>query len=103
MGELAIGRKVERQDRLPRDLAEALEPYGIGLEPATDPVNAFMSARINDVGRMVIFEPRSRAGGHVDVRAERDLVVAVSACAEVNDCIGGISASIGLEIRPPAA
>jgi uncharacterized protein len=67
----------------------------------TEPVNAFMNARIDGVGRMVIFEPRSRAGGHVDVRAERGLLVAVSACAGVNDCIGGSSTSIGVEIRPP--
>lgn len=85
-------------------LAEALEPYGIGFERVTDPFNAAKNAGIDDVGRMVIFEPHSRAGDRVDLRAERDLILAVSACAaDGNDYNGSVCTSIGLEILPPAA
>jgi uncharacterized protein YcgI (DUF1989 family) len=85
-------------------LAAALEQYGIGFELVTDPFNAFMNAGIDDAGRMVISEPHSRPGDHVDLRAERDLIVGVSACAaDVNDCNGGVCTSIGLEVLPAMA
>lgn len=85
-------------------LAAALEPYGIGFELVTDPFNAFMNAGIGHDGRMVIFEPLSGPGDHVDLRAERDLIVGVSACAaDVNDCNGGVCTSIGLSVLPPPA
>lgn len=63
-----------------------------------------MNAGTDDVGRMVIFEPHPRPGDHVDLRAGRDLIGAVSACAaDVNECDGGVCTSIGLEILPLAA
>jgi len=81
-------------------LAAVLKPYGIGIELVTDPFNAFMNAGIDSEGGMVIFRPHSGPGDHVDLRAERDLVVAVSACAaDVNDCNGGVCTSIGLAVR----
>ncbi|WP_396655828.1 DUF1989 domain-containing protein [Microbacterium sp.] len=80
-------------------LAEALEPYGIGHERVTDPFNAFMNTRIGDDNRMTILPPTSRAGDHVDLRADRDVIVAVSACAaDVNDCNAGVLTGIRLEI-----
>jgi uncharacterized protein len=85
-------------------LAAALAPYGIGFEEVTDPFNAFMNASIGDQGGLEIFEPESGAGDHVDLRAERDLIVAVSACAsDVNDCNGGVCTSIGLTVLPSEA
>jgi uncharacterized protein YcgI (DUF1989 family) len=84
-------------------LAQALEPFGIGFEAVTDPFNVFMNAGIDDEARMVIFKPHSRPGDHVDLRAGRDLIVAVSACAaDVNDCNGGTCTRIGLSILPSA-
>lgn len=82
-------------------LTTALKPYGIGFELVTDPFNVFMNAGIDDHGRMMIFEPQSRPGDYLAVRAERDLIVAVSACAaDVNDCNGGVCTSVGLELLP---
>jgi len=81
-------------------LTEALEPFGIGFAQVTDPFNVFMHTGIED-GRMAIYEPYSRAGDHVELRAEMDLIVAVSACAaDVNACNGGVCTSIGLSVRP---
>jgi hypothetical protein len=83
-------------------LASALEPYGIVFEQVTDPFNAFMNARVGDDGRLEIFEPHSGPGDHVDLRAERDLIVAVSACAaDVNACNGGVCTGIGITVLPP--
>jgi uncharacterized protein YcgI (DUF1989 family) len=80
-------------------LTDALEPFGIGFAQVTDPFNVFMNTAIDD-GRMAIYEPHSRAGDHVDLRAEMDLVVAVSSCAaDVNACNGDALTPIGLAVR----
>lgn len=80
-------------------LAEALEPFGIGFERVTDPFNVFMHTRIGDDHRMTILHPTSKAGDYVDLRADQDLIVAVSACAgDTNDCNGGTLTGIRLEI-----
>lgn len=85
-------------------LSAALQPYDISFELVTDPFNVFMNATIGDRGRLLIFEPHSGPGDHVDLRAERDLIVAVSACAsDVNDCNGGTCTSIGLAVLPSAS
>ena len=76
-------------------LAGALEPFGVAAERVTDPFNAFMHTR-----DMQILLPTSRAGDYVELRAERDLLVAVSACAgDMNDCNAGRLTDIRLEVR----
>jgi len=43
-------------------------------------------------------------GDRVDLRAERNLIVAVSArAADAADCTGGVCTSLGPAILPPAA
>jgi uncharacterized protein YcgI (DUF1989 family) len=80
-------------------LFAALEPYGIEWEAIIDPFNVFMNTAIDDEQRMRIFRAPSRPGDHFDLRAEMDLVVAVSACAgDTNDCNGGVCTRIGLEV-----
>lgn len=79
-------------------LTEALRPFGIGIDEVTDPFNVFMHTEI-DAGRMAILPPRSRAGDHVELLAEDELIVAVSACAaDVNDCNGGRCTEIELRV-----
>jgi uncharacterized protein YcgI (DUF1989 family) len=81
-------------------LTAALEPFGIGFERVTDPFNVFMNTEIDEAGRMVIHPPRSRAGDHLELRAEMDLIVAVSACAaDVNACNGDECTRIALSVR----
>jgi uncharacterized protein len=81
-------------------LAAALEPFGIGWARVTDPFNVFMNTAIDEEGRMAIYEPRSGAGDYVDLLAEIDLVVAVSACAaDVNACNGEACTRIHLGVR----
>jgi uncharacterized protein YcgI (DUF1989 family) len=80
---------VDRKTGCREHLARVLEPYGIGFADVTDPFNVFMNTAIGENGRMAIYTPRSAAGDHLDLRAEMDLVVAVSACAaDVNACNG---------------
>jgi uncharacterized protein YcgI (DUF1989 family) len=82
-------------------LSAALEEFGIGSERVTDPFNVFMHTRIAESGAQEILPPTSVAGDHVDVRAELDLIVAVSACAaDVTDCNGGRCTGIELVVDP---
>jgi uncharacterized protein len=80
-------------------LAAALAPHGIGFAQVTDPFNVFMNTAIDEDGRMAIFRPESTAGDHLDLRAEMDLIVAVSACAaDVNACNGDACTRIAVEV-----
>jgi uncharacterized protein len=62
----------------------------IGVEPAPLPTafNFFMAVEIAADGALSFLPPRSRAGDYLDVRAEMDLAVAVSACP-ASTCNGG--------------
>lgn len=58
-----------------------------------------MNTGIDKQGRPTIALPKSRAGDYVDLRAEMDLIVAVSSCADdLSDCNGGELTRIGVEI-----
>jgi len=47
----------------------------------TIPFNVFMSTPVAADGRLTISPPRSRPGDAIELRAERDVFVAVSACS----------------------
>jgi uncharacterized protein YcgI (DUF1989 family) len=82
-------------------LTAALEPYGIGFGRVTDPFNVFMNTAIDAAGRMAIYPPRSTAGDYLELRAEMDLIVAVSACAaDVNACNGDACTRVAVSVRP---
>lgn len=81
-------------------LALVLEPYGIGFDRVTDPFNVFMNTAIDEEGRMAIYQPDSGSGDYLELRAEMDLIVAVSACAaDVNACNGQECTSIGINVH----
>jgi len=64
----------------------ALRPFGIPLKEVPYSFNIFMNVPIAD-GKIGIVEPISKAGDHVDLRAETDLLVAISNCPqERNPC-----------------
>ena len=66
---------------------------GQGIEPGALPTafNFFMNVDIvGDEARLVIAPPRSRAGKSIVLRAEMDLVIALSACP-ASSCNGGAS------------
>ena len=66
---------------------QALRPFGIPLKEVPYSFNVFMNAPVEADGRMVIKEPTSKPGDHVDLRAEVDLIVAISNCPqERNPC-----------------
>lgn len=64
------------------NLAEALAPYGV--EPDAIPVafNIFMNVRVDgETGRIEVLPPTSRASDFIRMRAQRDLIVGLTACS----------------------
>jgi uncharacterized protein len=62
------------------NLAEALAPYGLSEDDVPDVFNAFMNAEGFDEGRFDTLEPVTEKGDFISMRAEMDVLVAVSAC-----------------------
>ncbi len=64
------------------NLAEALAPFGITPDQIPTAFNIFMNVRIDgESGEMTVAAPLSRAGDHILLEAEQDLIVALTACS----------------------
>jgi uncharacterized protein YcgI (DUF1989 family) len=63
------------------NLCTALAPFGISPDAIPTTLNVFMNVEIAPSGELRILPPRSRAGDHLLLRAEMDMVVGVTACS----------------------
>jgi uncharacterized protein YcgI (DUF1989 family) len=63
------------------NLAEGLAPFGIGVDEITETLNCFMNVEVSPDGELTIGVPASRAGDYVDLRAEMDLFIGLTACS----------------------
>ncbi len=63
------------------NLATALAPFGISGDAIPTTLNVFMNVEVMPSGELSILPPRSRAGDYLLLRAEMDLIVAVTACS----------------------
>ena len=63
------------------NLVTNLKDYGIQASQITTPFNVFMNIEITREGEISIQSPKSKAGDYIDLRAEMDMIVAVSACS----------------------
>jgi uncharacterized protein YcgI (DUF1989 family) len=63
------------------NLVQHLAPYGIAPDGIPTTLNLFMNVEVLPSGELRILPPRSRAGDHVVLRAEMDLIVGVTACS----------------------
>ncbi len=64
------------------NLAEALEPYGIGPDQIPTAFNVFMNVPVDGAtGVLRVEPPLSRAGDHVVFEAARDLIIGLTACS----------------------
>jgi uncharacterized protein YcgI (DUF1989 family) len=69
------------------NLALAVAPWGISKRQVQGALGAFINMAYLPDGRTEIQYPISRAGDYVEVRAEMDLLIGVSACPQVrNPC-----------------
>ena len=79
-------------------LEEAFARAGV-RRTVSDTFNAFMNVPVDANGGLSVQRPRSRAGDYVDLRAELDCLVAISACpADLSPCNGYRPTSIGVEL-----
>lgn len=63
-------------------LAHALLPHNVAVDRIPTPFNVFMNVEIDsESGAVSVLPPLSRSGSYLTLRAEMDLVAAVSACS----------------------
>jgi uncharacterized protein len=84
------------------NLATALAAFGIPPDTIPTTLNVFMNVEIQPTGELRILPPRSRAGDHIVLRAEMNMIVGVSACsAELSN--NGTFKPIDVELLEPEA
>lgn len=80
------------------NLVQHLRPLGIPENTIPTTFNIFMNVEVGPTGELSILPPRSRAGDYIDLRAEMDMIVGVTACsAELSN--NGTFKPIDVEIR----
>ncbi len=80
------------------NLAEALEPYGIGPDDIPTAFNVFMNVPVDgESGLIVVKPPVSKAGDRIVLRAEMDLIIGLTACSAY-DSNGGSFKPIDYEL-----
>ncbi len=63
------------------NLAVPLAAHGIDPDAIPTTFNIFMNVEIDPAGRIAVRPPRSRAGDCIELRAEMDLIVGLTACS----------------------
>ncbi|MCS0497285.1 urea carboxylase-associated family protein [Ancylobacter sp. MQZ15Z-1] len=80
-------------------LAAVMEPHGVSYREIPYTFNVFMNVPVQADGAIGVEAPLSRAGDHIDLEAQMDLVVAISNCPqERNICNGFEATRLGLSI-----
>ncbi len=63
------------------NLASNLAQYDISPDRIPTAFNAFMNVQMNPAGALRVEPPLSRPGDHIDLQAEMDLIVGITACS----------------------
>ena len=80
------------------NLAEALEPYGIGPDDIPTAFNLFMNVPVDgESGVLTVKPPLSEPGDTIVMRAEMDLIIGLTACSAY-DSNGGSFRPIDYEV-----
>ena len=91
--------EVGRRNGCFENLAAAVESFGISADELPGPFNIFMNTGIKDDGALFVSATPSCQGDYLDMRAQMDCLVAVSACADdVTDCNLGECTRIALHV-----
>ncbi|SDP17551.1 hypothetical protein SAMN04487897_1433 [Paenibacillus sp. yr247] len=81
------------------NLNQAIGEFGIPAPDQHYTINLFMNTVIHPSGQISIERPLSKAGDFIELRAEMDLIVAVSACpCAESACNGFVCTPIDVEI-----
>lgn len=85
------------------NFVEAIAPWGLKRTDVPMSFNVFMNCPVDSAGGWSIAEPASRAGDRLDLRAEADLLVALSNCPQdLNPCNAGAPKPLGVSIADPS-
>ena len=63
------------------NLSAALQPFGIPRHAIPTTFNIFMNVEISVDGCIAVRPPRSKSGDCIELRAERDVIVGLTACS----------------------
>jgi uncharacterized protein YcgI (DUF1989 family) len=81
------------------NLSHVLAPYDISSDDLPDPFDIFTDTEVTDSGDIQINTAASGPGDYIELRAEMDCIIGVSACPDdVTPCNGGKCTRIGVEI-----
>ena len=95
--ELRDGEKQHRSCQ--ENLAEALAPHGLTGDDIVDVFNAFMNVALDAAGGFRILPPETKTGDYIDLRAEMNVLAAVSACpADRNATNDGRAKPLGIRV-----
>jgi uncharacterized protein YcgI (DUF1989 family) len=81
-------------------LADAIAEFGLGPEDVHDPFNIFMKTGLGPDGRLFYEDPDTQAGDYVELRAEIDCLVAISACPGRSS--GPVGHGLGIQVYEAA-
>ncbi|WP_346010408.1 urea carboxylase-associated family protein [Paenibacillus sp. SYP-B3998] len=82
-----------------QNLNKALDAFHIPAPDQHYPFNLFMNTVIEPSGQISVEKPLSKQGDYIELRAEMDLIAAISACpCEESTCNGYKCTSIKVEI-----
>ena len=81
------------------NLTEALAPHGVSGDDIVDVFNVFMNVELRTDGSFEIRPPTAQKGDYIELRAEMDVLAAVSACpADRNATNDGRAKPLGITI-----
>ncbi len=82
-----------------QNLATSLSPFGIKASQIPTVFNIFMNVEISKSGRITIKPPLSKAGDYIELKAEMDLIVGITACS-AEKCNNHRCKPIEVEVYP---
>lgn len=66
------------------NLHTALEPFGVRPDQIGTTFNVFMNVTVGSDGKVAVLPPKSKAGDFIELRAEMDMVCALTSCSAEN-------------------
>jgi uncharacterized protein len=80
-------------------LSEAIAAFGLTSYDTHDAFSIFMNKKIGEDGRMIILPPTVKTSESIDLLAEMDLLIAISACPSEKAATNNfVAKSLGVEI-----
>ncbi len=95
--ELRLGKPV--RPNCQDNLAAALAPFGIAEDAIGDVYNLFMNVELTRDGGFKILPPTAKQGDYIELRAEMDILAAISACPGASAATNaGVAKPLGVTV-----